>query len=347
MPNYTISKIEDLPRSTKGESGRKRILIVTNLGAHSLEYMGPMQVFQEANYLLSLSGRMDLGYDVEVATTKPGTAYELKGFRIVVDRPYHRIRGAVDTLMFQAVDENESVLGDERFLAWVSRMSHRVRRIASVCVGTFILAKSGVLDGRRATTHWSACDDFRRRYPRVALEPDPIYVKDGHVYTSAGSLSGVDMTVALVEEDFGKELARKVAQGLVMYLKRPGNQAQFSVPLSTRFAEDDRFRDLQGYVLDHPDQDLSVETLAEKVGMSPRNFARVFTRQVGMTPGRFVEQLRLERARQYLEDTERPVSEVAERCGYTTAEGMRLAFDRHLGVSPREYRRRFASSTVM
>ena len=204
MPNYTISKIEDLPRSTKGESGRKRIVIVTNLGAHSLEYMGPMQVFQEANYLLSLSGRTDLGYDVEVATTKPGTAYELKGFRIVVDRPYHRIRGSVDTLMFQAVDENESVLADKRFLTWVSRMSRRVRRIASVCVGTFILAKSGVLDGRRATTHWSACDDFRRRYPRVALEPDPIYVKDGHVYTSAGSLSGVDLTVAFVEEDFGK-----------------------------------------------------------------------------------------------------------------------------------------------
>jgi transcriptional regulator GlxA family with amidase domain len=181
----------------------------------------------------------------------------------------------------------------------------------------------------------------------VALEPDPIYVKDGHVYTSAGSLSGIDMTVALVEEDFGKEVARKVAQGLVMYLKRPGNQAQFSLPLSARFPEDERFRELQGYVLEHPHQNLSVETLAEKVGMSPRNFARVFTRQVGLTPGRFVEQLRLERARHYLEDTQLPVSEVAECCGYTTAEGMRLAFDRHLGVSPREYRRRFASSTVM
>ena len=129
MPQYAISKIEGLPRSTKGESRRKRIVIVTNLGAHSLEYIGPIQVFQEANWLLSLSGRTDLGYDVEVATTKPGTAYELTGFRIVVDRPYHRIRGSVDTLMLQAVDEDESVLGDERFVAWVSRMSRRVRRI--------------------------------------------------------------------------------------------------------------------------------------------------------------------------------------------------------------------------
>jgi transcriptional regulator GlxA family with amidase domain len=347
MPYYTIRKVEDLPRITNGKPGRRRIVIVTNLGANTLEYIGPMVVFQEANYFLTVSGRPDLGYDVEVVTTKPGTAYELNGFRIVVDRPYHRVRGSVDTLMFQAVDEDESVLGDERFLAWVSRMSRRVRRIASVCVGTFILAESGILDGRRATTHWAACDDFRRRYPRVTLDPDPIYIKDGHFYTSAGSLSGVDMTVALVEEDFGKELARKVAQGLVMYLKRPGNQAQFSVPLSARFAEDERFRELQGYVLEHPDQDLSVETLADKVGMSPRNFARVFTRQVGITPGRFVEQSRLERARHYLEDTQLPVSEVAECCGYTTAEGMRLAFDRHLGVSPREYRRRFASSTVM
>jgi transcriptional regulator GlxA family with amidase domain len=213
MPYYTIRKVEDLPRITNGKPGRRRIVIVTNLGANTLEYIGPMVVFQEANYFLTVSGRPDLGYDVEVVTTKPGTAYELNGFRIVVDRPYHRVRGSVDTLMFQAVDEDESVLGDERFLAWVSRMSRRVRRIASVCVGTFILAESGILDGRRATTHWAACDDFRRRYPRVTLDPDPIYIKDGHFYTSAGSLSGVDMTVALVEEDFGKELARKVAQG--------------------------------------------------------------------------------------------------------------------------------------
>jgi len=347
MPHYTIPKVKDLPPNTDDVPKRRRVVIVTNLGAQTLEYIGPMQVFHEANYFLEHSGRPDLGYDVEVVTTQPGAVYEVNGLKIVVDKPYHRVRGVVDTLMFQAVDEDESVLHDEQFLSWVSRMSRRVRRIVSICVGTFILAESGVLDGRRATTHWSACDDFRRRYPRVALDPDPIYIKDGNIYTSAGSTSGLDLTVALVEEDFGKELARRVAQGMVMYLKRPGNQAQFSVQLSGQFAEEERFRELQLYVLENPDQDLSVETLAENVGMSPRNFARVFTRQVGITPGRFVEQSRLERARRHLEETHLPVSQVAERCGYTTREGMRLAFDRHLSISPREYRRRFSTSTTV
>lgn len=344
MPDYLIPSQVDLPAKRTGKTQTKRVVIVTNLGANSLEYFGPLQVFAEAAFFLNKWGRSDLGYDVEIVSTEPGTVYSLKGLSIIADTPYHSLRGPVDTLIFQAVDEKERCLRDKRFMSWVARMSSRVRRVVSVCAGAFILAEAGILDGRRATTHWVGCDEFRRRYPKVLLDPEPIYIKDGHVYTSAGSTAGLDLTLALVEEDYGQEFARRIAQGLVMYLKRPGNQAQFSVHISARFPKESRIRDLQIYVSENLDGDLSVETLAEQAGMSPRNFARVFTQQVGLSPGRFVEQSRLERARQWLEESSLPIAHVARRCGYRSPDGLRLAFDRHLGVSPREYRQRFTSS---
>jgi transcriptional regulator GlxA family with amidase domain len=303
-----------------------------------------MQVFDEARLFLEYYGRSDLAYRIEVVTTGAGPIYERKGLSITAAVPYHRLRGKVDTLLFQAADEHDECLRDERFIAWVARMSRRVRRIVSICTGSFILAEAGVLDGRRATTHWCACEDFRRRYPRVTLEPDPIYVRDGHVYTSAGATSGMDLAIALVEEDYGTEFARRVAQGLVMFLRRPGNQAQFSVQVATEVPDAGAGREIQDYVFDHLEGDLRVEVLAERFGMSPRHFTRVFTRRVGLAPGRYVEQCRLERARQYMEETDEPLSEVASRCGYASADGLRLAFERNLGVTPSAYRRRFCSS---
>lgn len=342
MPEYRIPAVESLP----DESGatRRRIVFVTNPSAGSLEFMGPMQVFDEARLFLEHSGRPDLAYSVEVVSTGAGPLYDRKGLSISAGTPYHRVRGHVDTLLFQAADENDECLQDERFIAWVAKMSRRVRRVVSICTGSFILAQAGVLDGRRATTHWCACDDFRRRYPRVKLEPDPIYVKDGHVYTSAGATSGMDLAIALVEEDYGTEFARRVAQGLVMFLRRPGNQAQFSVQVATELPHAEGLREMEAYIFQHLEGDLRVEALAERFGMSPRNFTRVFTRQVGVPPGRYVEQCRLERARQYLEETDEPLSEISARCGYTTPDGLRLAFDRNLGVGPRAYRGRFTSA---
>jgi transcriptional regulator GlxA family with amidase domain len=342
MPEYSIPAVESLP-DEKG-SARRRIVVVTNPSARSLEYMGPLQVFDEAILFLKYSGRPDLAYDIEFVTTEAGTIYDRKGLSISAQTPYHRVRGHVDTLVFQATDENDECLQDERFIAWVAKMSQRVRRIVSICTGSFILAEAGVLDGRRATTHWCACNDFRRRYPRVKLEPDPIYVKDGHVYTSAGATSGMDLAIALVEEDYGTEFARRVAQGLVMFLRRPGNQAQFSVQVSTDLPDNEGLREIETYIFDHLEGDLRVEVLAEMWSMSPRNFTRVFTRQFGVAPGRYVEQCRLERARQYLEETDEPLSEVSARCGYATPDGLRLAFDRNLGVVPRAYRKRFSAA---
>lgn len=342
MPEYRIPTVGTLP--APGRAARRRVVVVTHASARSLEYMGPLQVFDEANLFLRYAGRSDIAYDVEVVTVGEGSIYARKGLSIEARAPYHRLRGEVDTILFQAADENDECLNDARFLAWVVKMSRRVRRIVSICTGSFILAEAGVLDGRRAATHWCAADDFRARYPRVRLESESIYVRDGHVYTSAGATSGMDLAIALVEEDFGAEFARRVAQGLVMFLRRPGNQAQFSVQVATE-PEWDGMRRIQRWVESHLHEDLRVEVLAERFHMSPRNFSRVFTRELGVSPGRYVEQCRLERARQLLERTDASLGEIADRCGYSTPDGLRLAFERNLGVSPRSYRRRFTSSS--
>ncbi len=340
MPEYQLPTVDRLPSQSQ-----RRIVLVTNPAARSLEYMGPLQVFDEARIFLEHSGHPDLAYQIEVVSTGEGALYERKGFSIEAPTPYHRLRGRVDTLILQGADEGDACLRDERFIAWVARMSTRVRRIVSICTGSFILAEAGVLDGRRASTHWCACDDFRRRYPRVELDPDAIYVKDGHVYSSAGATSGMDLAIALVEEDFGAEFARRVAQGLVMFLRRPGNQSQFSVQVATDSAGESEADEIKAYVFEHLDGDLRIETLADRFNMSPRTFIRSFTRHVGVPPGRYVEQCRLERARGHLEETDGSIAEIARQCGYSTADGLRLAFERNLGVTPREYRKRFSSSS--
>jgi transcriptional regulator GlxA family with amidase domain len=344
MPEFIIPHVTTLPVGLPRQERRRRVVIVVIPGATPLEFIGPMEYLGEANFMLDHSDRSDLGYDIEMVTTRPGIVYERKGLKIVVDRSYRQLRGKIDTLIFQPIDYDERCLQDKHFISWVGRIATRVRRVATVCIGTYILAEAGVLDGRRATTHWSAVEDFARRYPRVNLEADPIYVKDGNVYTSAGASSGLDLTLALIEEDFGSELALRVAQGMVMYLKRPGNQAQFSVHMSQRSPEDQKLQQLQSYIAENLHRDLNVESLADRVGMSARNFARVFGREVGMTPGRFIERSRLERARQLLEQSDLSISQISTRCGYGTTEGMRLAFDRNLSVVPRDYRRRFSSS---
>ncbi len=342
MPQYCLPEVTSLP--TSPDAVGRRVVVVTNPSAGSLEYMGPLQVFDEARLFLEHYGRPELAYDIEFVTRGGSAIYHQKGLSITAPTPYHRLRGKIDTLIFQGADEYDECLHDARFIAWVARMSTRVRRIVSICTGSFILAEAGVLDGRRAATHWCACDDFRRRYPRVQLEPDPIYVKDGHTYTSAGATSGMDLAIALVEEDYGTEFARRVAQGLVMFLRRPGSQAQFSVQVGTDVPGAGGVSEIQNYVAKHLDGDLRVQALAEQFHMSPRNFARVFAREVGVAPGKYVEQCRLERARQYLEETDASLAQISERCGYATTDGLRLAFDRNLGVAPRAYRRRFSTA---
>jgi len=340
MVQADIPRVDSVQAIPRGE-GRGRFLLVAIPGADPFDLIGPLTVIQEANLFLESSGRADLAYRYEVVTSVPGAVFEADGFRMEVDKACYDVRGDIDTVVFQAIDLAADCLRDERFIEWVGQISKRARRMASACIGTYVLAEAGLLDGRKAATHWAVSRDFCRRYPEVRLDDDPIYIKDGIFYTSAGVTSILDLMLALVEEDFGSELALRVAQGLVMFLRRPATQSQFSVHLTELQTDDQRIRDVCSYVATNPKEDLSVPRLAELAAMSPRNFTRVFSREIGFTPGKFVELSRLETARRYLDQSTMSVHQIARECGYRTRDGMRLAFDRNLGASPREYRRRF------
>jgi transcriptional regulator GlxA family with amidase domain len=215
--------------------------------------------------------------------------------------------------------------------------------VGSVCTGALLLARAGLLDGRRAATHWNWCEQLARRYPRVVVEPDPIFVRDGNVYTSAGVTAGMDLALALVEDDWGSSLALQVARHLVLYLRRPGGQSQFSAALSLQAADRHPLHELQSWVLDNLDKPLTVEVLAGRASMSPRNFARVFSREMHVTPARFIERLRIETARRRLEETDRSLKRVAHECGFGSAAVMRSVFQRVVGVAPGQYRQHFRS----
>jgi len=345
LPEYLFLPPTHIPNLPADEL-RKRVVLVASQNSFPLDLIGPMDVLYVTNLVLELSGRPDMGYDIEVISSQKGSVFERNGLKITTEKSYDQLTGEVDTLMFPPMDFDVFMGGNhEPFLNWVKAQSDKVRRVVSVCAGTYILAAAGVLDGRRATTHWDLEKDFAERYPEVSLDVEPIYVKDGQFYTSAGMTAGLDLTVALVEEDFGRAVALRVAQSLVFFLKRPGNQAQFSTQLSHDLSENSEIANLQSYIYDNIGDDLRVNELASRVNMSPRNFSRTFSREVGMAPGRYVEHCRLEMARLSLEGSSLPISKVAERCGYGSGDSMRMAFERHLGLNPRSYRQRFATST--
>jgi len=343
LPTYDFPTLSGPPR-VQAHERRRRVVFVASPNPHPLELIGPMNAFAMANFVLENSGFGDFGYEVEVVASSAGVIFDHGGLEIAARKPYDQLRGGVDTLLFTPMDFEDVFDRKDGFFSWVARMAERVRRVGSICSGAYILAEAGVLSERRATTHWDLERDFRKRYPDVALDIDAIYVKDGSIYSSAGMSSGIDLTLALVEEDLGREVALRAAQGLVLFLKRPAGQSQFSVALSAQLPEASRFSELQSYIYEHLDADLRVESLASRVGMSARNFARVFAREFGVAPGRFVEQCRVEVARQRLEMSNNPLSEIACACGYETTDGMRLAFERNLGVTPRAYRQRFSTA---
>ncbi|MER5214555.1 GlxA family transcriptional regulator [Streptomyces sp. NPDC002838] len=228
-----------------------------------------------------------------------------------------------------------------RLTDWLREHGPRAERLVSVCTGAILLAEAGLLDGRRATTHWAYCDKLARDHPAIEVDAEPIYVRDGHVSTSAGVTSGIDLALALVEEDLGRDAALAVARHLVVFLRRPGNQAQFSTQLAAQTAQREPLREVQRWISEHPADDLTVESLAGRARLSPRHFARAFLAETGMTPGRYVDRVRLEHARRLLEDTGDGVEEISRASGYGTPEAMRRAFVKALGAAPAEYRRRF------
>jgi transcriptional regulator GlxA family with amidase domain len=265
------------------------------------------------------------------------------GLTLVPDGAIAGVGGAIDTLVVAGGAGVFAATEDRRLIAWLRRASLRARRTASVCTGALLLAEAGLLDGRRATTHWAYCDRLAERYPRVTVERDRIFVRDGDVATSAGVTAGMDLALALIEEDHGAATALATARSLVLYVRRPGGQSQFSTALAGQPARREPLRDLQAWVIEHLDADLSVPALAARVHMSERHFARAFRAETGRTPAAYVEAARIERARRELETSDLGVDAVAARCGFGTVETMRRAFNRRLGVNPAAYRARFAA----
>jgi transcriptional regulator GlxA family with amidase domain len=320
----------------------RRIVVLAYDRVQSLDVTGPVEVFSVAT-----QHRIDPPYAVEVVGPGTDPITTTSGIVLAPARALADVRGPVDTFVVAGGDGVHQARTDAELVATVGGVAARSRRVVSVCTGAFLLAQAGLLDGRRVTTHWGRCRRLAREFPEVDVDPEPIFVRDGDVYTSAGVTAGIDLCLALVEQDHGRDLALSVARQLVVFLKRPGGQAQFSSHLATQLAEHDGLAEVQSWIADHLDEDLSVPRLAARAAMSPRHFARVFRAETGVTPARFVERARVEQARTRLEESSAGVEEIARSCGFGTPETMRRAFLRSLWVGPAEYRQRFRASAPM
>ena len=313
----------------------KTIAIVCFNDAQLLDITGPMQVFSSANDLYEGDVKpyqlFTLAENDKIKTTS-GLELAAKPLSLAPDR--------LDTLIISGGRGINRFAGNTEFLEWIDMMNRSTRRTASVCSGSLALAKLGLLDGKKAATHWSRIDEFRKDYPSVLWTNEAIFIRNDKIWTSAGITSGIDMALAMVEEDLGFDLAKSVARELVVYLRRPGGQSQFSELLDF-YCEDERFNVLNQWIMENLSCSLSVAMLAEKCGMSERNFSRLYTRDMGSSPAKAIELFRLEAARQYLEQNW-SIKKTARQCGFGSEETLRRVFQRHFHVSPQNYRDRFS-----
>ncbi len=320
----------------------RRIAIVAYPGVQLLDVVGPLEVFAIADRLAQNRSGACV-YTTEVVTST-GDAFESSGgLAVMPARSLSSVRGNIDTIVVAGGNGTPAAMVDAALLEWLRNRDLSTRRVASVCSGSFILAAAGLLDGRRATTHWSECHQLARMFPLLRVESDPIYVRDGKYSTSAGITAGMDLALALVEDDLGPEAALEVARWMVMFVQRPGGQSQFSAQLALQPSANEPIRELQRHIAEHPEADLCVAVLATRCEMSERNFARVFAREVGTTPADYVERCRVEVARRLLEQSTLAIDLVATAAGFGSAETLRRGFHRQLGVAPSDYRSRFRS----
>ena len=315
-------------------SSSRRIVVVVVPPVDELDLVGPLQVFNSVN---RLAGRTI--YAIEVVTNADRLTVEGEGgvLTFIAQHHFNKVEGVCDSVLLVCGQSGRSVC-DAALSAWLKKMAAEVRRVGAVCVGAFLLAEAGLLNGRRATAHWKFGRELATRYPGVRVEHDPLWVKDGNIYTSAGFSAGIDLALAWVEEDCGAGLAHEAARELVLFLRRPGGQPQLSVSLASQASEMTSIRELQIWIAEHLETRLSLEDLADRMSMSVRNFERVFTREVGTTPSQYVLQMRVEGARRLLERTDRGLKHVAAAAGFGGVDVMRRAFVRLLGITPRRYR---------
>ena len=327
-------------RAPQRSSTSHRVAMLGFPQAQILDITGPLEVFaRTSRWLRDHKDVKFNAYEIELVAPRAGPFNTSGGLQLLATRSYPDMRPA-DTLLIAGGLGSEAMLEDRELLKWLRRQATRVSRIGSICTGALVLAAAGLLGGKRVTTHWAYCDRLAKLAPESNVERDAIYVQCGNLYTSAGVTSGMDMALAMVEEDWGKACALAVAQELVMYLKRPGGQSQFSRFLSAE-RRDDVFGNLELWILEHLDADLSVESLARRADMSARHFARMFTQRIGVTPAAYVRRLRVEHARSRIESGAARVKQVARECGFADEQKLRRAFRDVLGVTPAEYRSRF------
>ncbi len=322
----------------KAAQAPKDVAVLAYPRAYSIDVVGPFEVFEAANLWLTRHGHKP-AYRVRLLAPQAGQFRTESGLKLVADIAYSKTRRPIDTLIVAGGDVT-AMLEDQRLLRWLARDAYR--RLASVCTGAFLLAQAGVLNGRRATTHWAFTQSMADKYPQVQVVDDAIFVQSDHIYTSAGVTAGIDLALALVAADLGKTLALEVARYLVVFFKRPGGQSQFSSQLAAQGVENGQLARLLQWMLEHPGADMRVEALARRSRMSERNFCRVFTRELGATPAKFVERIRLDAARRLLQESSLSLEQLAMQSGFGDAARMRKSFLRQLGITPRDYRERFS-----
>jgi transcriptional regulator GlxA family with amidase domain len=326
---------------------RRNVVIVAFDGLQPLDAVGPHEVFAGATAVLAAARRTAgskdmIGYDISIVSLGGRPITTESGLQIVT-APLPSTRTKIDTLLIPGGEGSQTARYDDALVGWIRIAAKNSRRVATVCSGAFIAAEAGLLDGRTVTTHWATAHKLADEYPRLTVDPDPIYVRDGDVWTSAGVTAGIDLALAMVEADHGSDVAQTVARWMVMFLHRPGGQTQFAAPVWVPRATRSVVRSAQDYIDNNPAEDHRLDLLAARASMSGRHFSRVFTEQVGETPARYVERVRVEAARVELESTPSSLDQIARHCGLGTAESLRRAFQRRVGVSPDAYRRRFHS----
>jgi len=318
----------------KREASGRRVVVLAVPPVDEFDLVCPVQVFGAAN---RLAGKPV--YRVEVVTNGKDVRVQGEGgvLSFVAETSYKALNANFDSLLLVCGLGTRNAR-DQALFAWLRRVASTVRRLGSVCVGSFLLAEAGLLNGRRATSHWRFSKELARRYPMVKVESELVWVKDENIYTSAGISAGIDLALAWVEEDCGAAIAQEVARELVLFLRRSGGQKQLSVSLSAQASEMKAIQELQLWITDNLRKKLAVQVLADRVAMSVRNFERVFTREVGRTPSQYVLQARVEAVRHQLERTDRGLKQIAAACGFGSADVMRRSFSRFVGVTPNQYR---------
>jgi len=315
-----------------------------------LDITGPSEVFAQAMELLAeRENNTDTPYVLHtISSERSKTVATASGIVIQCQNTISKVEYEIDTLFIPGVPNSRQSKYklNKPALKWIREQAGKVRRLCSVCTGTFLLAEAGIMEGKKATTHWEKCDLLGLLYPEISVDPNSIFVKDGNIYTSAGISSGMDLALALVEEDLGKTFALEVARQMVLYLKRPGSQSQYSSVLTHQHTDYRPVQDICQWITEHPEEDITLETLAERCSMSTRNFTRVFTRETGISPGRYIDKLRVETACRHLVDTQLSLKEIAVLCGLGSADNMRKVFLKYISIAPMDYRRNFTTTLL-